>query len=173
MQWYHCLFWSHLWDSFSDWLPWSIFFKFATCHGRLPWSIFYTKFTSYITQLIMRIIWINSGDLNNEHLNNRNIKIINFYLSSIQMLVQYSDHHLYTSPTFKWWSEYQTLFSPVFKCHSNKGPFSDQITFDHSNTRLVFRSPLYHNYWPTSMGYVNTQGLLHRTYRFLQIQWDR
>ena len=34
-----------------------------------------------------------SGDLNNEHLNNGNIWITNFYLSGIQMVVRYSNHH--------------------------------------------------------------------------------
>ena len=58
-------------------------------------------------------------------------------MSSIQMVVRYSDHHWNTSPLFKWWSEYRTKFSPVFKWHSNNGPFGNQTTFDHLNTRLV------------------------------------
>ena len=29
------------------------------------------------------------------------------------------------------------LFSPVFKCHLNTGPFANRTTFDHLNTRLV------------------------------------
>ena len=44
-------------------------------------------------------------------------------MSGIQMVVQYSDHHLDTGPLFKW--------------HLNAGPFSVQTTFKPSNTRLV------------------------------------
>ena len=62
---------------------------------------------------------------------------MNFYLPVIQMVVQYSDHHLNTSPVFKWCSQCQTKFSPVFKWHSNNGSFGDRTTFDHLNTRLV------------------------------------
>ena len=36
--------------------------------------------------------------------------------------------------------EYRTKFSPVFKWHSNNGPFGDRKTFDHLNTRLVWNS---------------------------------
>ena len=60
-----------------------------------------------------------SGDLNNEHLKNRNIKIRNFDLSGIQMVVWNSDHHSNIGLVFKWWSEYHTKFSLVFKWHSN------------------------------------------------------
>ena len=60
---------------------------------------------------------------------------------SVYSLYRYyknSDHHLFNNgPVFKWWSEYQTKFSPVFKWHSNNGPFDDHTTFDHSNTRIV------------------------------------
>ena len=84
-----------------------------------------------------------SGDLKNEHLNNGNISIKNFYLSGIQMsgiqkVIWYSEHHLNTIPVFKWWSEYQTKLNPVFKWHSNTGPINDRTTLDHLNTRLVW-----------------------------------
>ena len=70
---------------------------------------------------------------------------MNFHLSGIQMLgtqilVQYSDHHLNTGPEFKWWSEYWTKLSLVFKWHLNKGSFGDRTTTDHLNTRLVWYS---------------------------------
>ena len=63
---------------------------------------------------------MHNGDLNNEQLNNRNIQIMNLCLSGIQMsgilmVIRYSDHHSNTVPVFKWWSEYPTKFSPVFK----------------------------------------------------------
>ena len=35
------------------------------------------------------------------------------------------------------------LFSPVFRCHLNTGPFSNRTTFDHLNTRLVCYSDGY------------------------------
>ena len=88
-----------------------------------------------------------SGDLNNKHLNNGSIWIMKFYLSGIhvsgihvsgiQMVVGYSDHHSIPVPVFKWWSEYRTKFSPVFKWHLTNRSFSDQTTFNHPNTRLV------------------------------------
>ena len=53
----------------------------------------------------------------------------------IQMVVWYSDHHSNRGPVFKWWSEYHTKFSPVPKWQLNNGPFDDQTTFDHSNTK--------------------------------------
>ena len=81
-----------------------------------------------------KVVPLYSGDLNNEHLNNKKIWITNFHLFGIQM---YSDHHPNTSPVFKWWSEYRTKSSPVFKWHSNNGPFDNRTTFDHLNTRLV------------------------------------
>ena len=59
----------------------------------------------------MKFRLLHSGDLNNEHLNNK------------LLLVRYSDGY--------------SNGSPVFKCHSNNGLFSDQTTFDHLNTRLV------------------------------------
>ena len=34
-------------------------------------------------------------------------------------------------------TEYRTKYSPVFKWHSTTGPFGNQTTLDHSNTRLV------------------------------------
>ena len=73
----------------------------------------------------------------NEHLNNGNIWIMSFHLSSIQKVVWYSDHHFNTGPVFIWWSEFRTKFSPIFKWHLNNGPFGDWTTFDHLNTRLV------------------------------------
>ena len=91
------------------------------------------------------LIIINSGDLNSKHLNNGIIRVADFCLSSIQisgiqMVVQYSYHHLNSSPGFKWWSEYHTNFCPVFKGHLNTGPFGHRTTFDHLNTRLVWYS---------------------------------
>ena len=85
---------------------------------------------------------LNNEHLNNEHLNNGNIWVTNFHLSGIQMsgiqmVVRYSDHHANTGPVFKWWSEYWTKFSRVFKWHSNNGSFGDRTIFDHLNTRLV------------------------------------
>ena len=54
-----------------------------------------------------------------------NMWITNFYLSSIHMVVLYSDHHSNTCPVFKCWSEYWTKFSiangPDFECHLNSG----------------------------------------------------
>ena len=47
-------------------------------------------------------------------------------MSGIQMLVQYTDQY-----------EDRTKFSSVIKWHLNTGPFCDQTTFNHSNTRLV------------------------------------
>ena len=41
---------------------------------------------------------------------------------------------VFSCHVFKWWSENQTRFSPVFKWHSNTGPFGDQTSFDHLNT---------------------------------------
>ena len=43
--------------------------------------------------------------------------------------------------------------SPVFKWHSNNGPFSNWTTFDHLNTRLVRYSdpPLYDKYGTLSI----------------------
>ena len=66
-----------------------------------------------------------------------NFHLSGIQMSSIQMVVQYSDHHLDTGLVFKWWSEYWTKFSPVFKWHSNNRPFGDLTAFDHLNTRLV------------------------------------
>ena len=85
-----------------------------------------------------------SGDLNN-----RNIWIIDFYLSGIQMscvqkVVQHSDHHLNTGPLFKRWSENQIKFSPVFERHSNTRLFGDEAAFNHLNTRLVQYSDPHH-----------------------------
>ena len=57
-------------------------------------------------------------------------------MSSIHIVVWYSDHHLNNGPVFKWRSEYLTKFSSVFKWHSNNGPFGDQTTFSHSNTSI-------------------------------------
>ena len=74
-----------------------------------------------------------SGDLNNEHLNNE------------FLLVRYSDvWYLNGSSVFRPPFEYRTKFSPVFKWHSNNGPFGDRTTFDFEyQTSPVFRSPLY------------------------------
>ena len=67
------------------------------------------------------------------------------------MVVWYSDHHWNTGPVFKWWSEYWSKFSPVFKWHTNIEPLGHQTTFNHSNTRLVWRSdPLYLGRYCTS-----------------------
>ena len=60
-----------------------------------------------------------SGDLNSKHLNNGNIWIKNFYVTSIQMIVRFSK------------------FSLVFIWQSINGGFWDLTTFDHLNTRLV------------------------------------
>ena len=80
-----------------------------------------------------------SKDLNNEHLNDKLL----IQMSSIQMVVWYSDHHLNTALVFKWCSEYRTKFSPVFIWHSNNGPFRYRTAFDHLNTRLVqYSDPL-------------------------------
>ena len=38
---------------------------------------------------------------------------------------------------FKWWSEHQTKFSPIFKQHLNNGQLGDWIDFDHLSTRHV------------------------------------
>ena len=66
-----------------------------------------------------------------------NIWKMNFYLSGIKMVVRYLDHHSNTGLVFKRWYEYRTKFIPLFRWHLNAGPFSDQTTFDHLNTRLV------------------------------------
>ena len=59
-----------------------------------------------------------SGVLNNKHLNNK----LYCQMSGVQMIVQYSDHHLSTSCVFKW--------------YSNTGPSGERTSLDHSNTGL-------------------------------------
>ena len=66
-----------------------------------------------------------------------NYHLSGIQMSGIQMVVGYSDHHSNTGPVLKWWSEYNTKFSPVFKWHLNNGQFGDRTTFDHSKARLV------------------------------------
>ena len=48
-----------------------------------------------------------------------NIWIMNFYLASIHIVVRYSDHHSNIGQVFKWWAEYQSKFSLVFKWYLN------------------------------------------------------
>ena len=58
------------------------------------------------------------------------------------MVVRYSYQHLINGLVFKWWSEYWTKLSPVYKWHLITGPLVDWKTFDHSNIRLVqFKDP--------------------------------
>ena len=78
-----------------------------------------------------------SGDLNNTNIWLTIFHLSSIQMSSIQMAVQYSDHHSNTDTVFKWCSEYWTIFSPVFKWHLNNGPYSDKTNFNHLNTRPV------------------------------------
>ena len=56
------------------------------------------------------------------------------------MIDWYSDPHLNTGPEFKWWPEYPSKFSLVFKWHLNAWPFCYQTTFNHLNIRLLWYS---------------------------------
>ena len=60
-----------------------------------------------------------------------------YYFTEL-LLVRYSDvRYSNGSWVFRPPFEYRTKFSPVFKWHLNNGPFGDQTTFDHINSRLV------------------------------------
>ena len=113
-----------------------------------------------------------SGDPNNEHSVNGNIRLMDFTIAgSLPDKIYWASEKRRNCLVFKWWSEYRTK-SPLFRCpvtvcysngiwiadnfvrYSNgglyNGPVDDRTVFDHLMTELVHYSD------PHILVYLNT-----------------
>ena len=74
------------------------------------WSVFqcWLEILTFFGHSTLNHCYNYNGDLNNEHLNNKNIRIIKFNLSSIQISC-ISSGSLLVRPSFKYWSGIQMV----------------------------------------------------------------